>query len=282
MVELKIPAMLFFKRILKDVKPAAGAVPPVERRSLKRYGINPHFPIKAVLSYSGPKGSHPPLGAPPKGWHWKGRQLDVPHPPPSGTPRKSWQWKGRLLDCSERGARIQMGPTLTMEARDLCHLKLTVEEFELTVPCHITNIREHDEGLVFGLRQDIADETTGKAFGQLIEVLALGSTLKLHGKTTEPDNSGYLVEHYVSNRPARLSVWRHATNEAVTAFEFQLKDNLVRAAAGHGMQYLVGTPARSATPAQAEEIKRLFNWVVPNLAAAVPEDVRKFLHRYAV
>lgn len=212
-----------------------------------------------MLSYSGPKGSQAPLG----------------------TPQKNWHWKGRLLDCSERGVRIQMGPALKVEARDLCDLKLTVEDFELTVPCHVANIREHDEGLVFGLRQDIADETTGKAFRQLLEVLALGSTLKLHSKTTEPDKSGYLVEHYVSNRPARLSIWRHPANEAVAAFEFQLKDNLVRAAAGHGMQCLVGAQARTATSAQAAEIKRLFSWVVPNLAAAVPEDVRKFLHRYA-
>jgi hypothetical protein len=149
------------------------------------------------------------------------------------------------------------------------------------VPCHVTNIREHAEGLVFGLRQDIADEATGKAFRQLIEVLALGSTLKLHSKPAEPVKGDYLVEHYVSDRPARLSVWRHPADESVAAFEFQLRDNLVRAAEGHGLQYLVGAPARTATPAQAQEIQRLFNWVLPNLAAAVPEEVREFLQQYA-
>jgi len=251
--------MLFFKRILKDTKSAANTSLPMERRSLKRYAINPRFPIKAVLCYSGRINSQSPMGP----------------------PRPGWQWQGRLLDCSERGARIQMSPTLKVEARSLCDLRLTVEEFKLTVPCHITNIREHAEGLVFGLRQDIADEATGKAFAQLIEVLALGSTLKLHSKPAEPVKGDYLVEHYVSDRPARLSIWRHPADESVAAFEFQLRDNLVRAAEGHDLQYMVGVPPRTATPAQAQEIQRLFNWVLPNLAAAVPEEVREFLQQYA-
>jgi hypothetical protein len=251
--------MLFFKRILKETRPESKTVLGTERRGLKRYAINPLFPIKAVLCYSGRTNSQDPMGPARPGWHWQ----------------------GRLLDCSERGARIQMSPAHKVEARSLCDLRLTVEEFKLTVPCHITNIREHAEGLVFGLRQDIADEATGKAFRQLIEVLALGSTLALHSKTKERDKTGYLVEHYVSNRPARLSIWRHPADESVAAFEFQLRDNLVRAAEGHALQYLVGAPARTATPAQAQEIQRLFNWVLPNLAAAVPKDVREFLLRYS-
>lgn len=251
--------MLFFKRILKETKPAPSAVPLVERRSTKRYAISPQFPIKAVLSFI-PR-DH--TGA------------------PMSTTRHGWNWKGVLVDCSEQGARIRMGPTLKVEARDLCDLTLKINDFELTVPCHIANVDESAEGVMFGLKHDLADEAIRAAYGQLLEVLALGSTLRLHSKTAKPDETGYLVEHYVSNRPARLSVWRHPAHESVAAFEFQLKDYLVRAAAGQGLQYLAGAPARTATPAQAQEIQRLFSWVVPNLAAAVPEDVREFLQHYA-
>lgn len=251
--------MLFFKRILKESKPAANAGPVVERRSTKRYAINPHFPIKAVLSFV-PRDD---TGAP------------ISHS------RHGWNWKSTLVDCSEQGARLRMESTLKVEARDLCDLILQIDDFELTLPCHIANIAESAEGVMFGLKHDIMDDATRVGYGQLLEILALGSTLRLHSKTTEPDKSGYLVEHYTSNRPARLSLWRHPANEAVAAFEFQLKDNLVRAAAGQGLQYLVGTPARTAQAAQAMEIQRLFNWVLPNLAAAVPEDVREFLQHYA-
>ncbi len=246
--------MLFFKRILKEPEP----VPQVERRSSKRYIVNPRFPLKALLSFIG----RADTGAP------------MRHA------RPGWNWKGRLIDCSEQGVRIQLGPAIKVKARDLCDLTLTVEDFELTVPCHITNIREQTEGLVFGLKHDIEDETTWSAYRQLLEVLALGSTLKAQTKPLQPDPSGYLVEHYVSTRPARLSIWRHRADESVAAFEFQLKDNVVRVAAGHEVQYLTGADARPATAAKALEIQRLFNWVVPNIAAAVPEEVREFLKRY--
>ena len=251
--------MLFFKRILKEPEPAGAAVPPVERRSTQRYLVNPLFSIKAVLSFIGRDDTGAPMSH----------------------SRHGWNWKGRLLNCSEQGVRIQMGPTLRVQARDLCDLNLTVDDFQLSVPCHIANIRENAEGPVFGLQHDIEDEGTWQAYRQLIEVLALGSTLKLHGRTDEPDESGYRVENYVSDRPARLTIWRHPDDASVSAFEFQLKDNLVRAAERQRLEFLTGAGARPATAAKALEIQRLFSWVVPNLATAVPADVRDFLKHYA-
>jgi len=254
--------MLFFKRILKEPEPAEAAVPRVERRSTKRYLVNPQFPLRAVLSFIGRDESGAPM---------------------SNT-RQGWNWKGRLIDCSEQGVRMQMGPALKVEAREMCDLKLTLDDFQLTIPCHIANIRENPEGLVFGLKHDIEDDSTRTAYGQLIEILALGSTLKQTGKAAKPDESGYLVERYASDRPARLSLWRYPADGSVAAFEFQLKDNLVRAAAGQGMEYFTGEgdEARAATAAKSLEIQRLFSWVVPNLAAAVPDDVRDFLKHYSV
>jgi hypothetical protein len=249
--------MLFFKRILKEPAPAPGEdpIPRVERRKSKRYLVSPKFPIKAVLSFIGRDESGAPMSS----------------------TRQGWNWKGRLIDCSEQGVRIQMGPTLGVEARDLCDLKLSIQDFELTIPCHIANITLNDEGPVFGLQHDIEEESLWAAYRQLLEVLALGSTLKQKGKTTKPDESGYLVEHYVSDRPARLTVWRYPGDDSVAAFEFQLKDSLVRASLSGGLAYLTGDDQRPATAAKALEIQRLFNWVVPNLAAAVPDDVRDFL-----
>lgn len=130
--------MLLFKRILKEPEPAADTVPLVERRSTKRYIVNPQFPLQAVLSFIGRDDSGAPMS----------------------NSRHGWNWKGRLIDCSEQGVRIQMGPTLKVAARDLCDLKLIVDDFELTVPCHIANIRENAEGPVFELKHDIEDETT--------------------------------------------------------------------------------------------------------------------------
>lgn len=252
--------MLFFKRILQEPAPPAQDAPRVERRSARRFTVNPKFPLKAVLSAVGRDDSGAPMSRSRQGWHWK----------------------GRLIDCSEQGARIQMGPALKVEARDLCDLMLTVDDFALTIPCHISNIREQAGSMVFGLKHYIESEEIRQAYHQLLDVLALGSTLKLQAKTEQADASGYLVERYGSDRPSRLTVWRHPEDGSVAAFEFQLKDSLVRAAAGRGIKYLAGvTEPRPASAAKALEIQRLFNWVLPNLAPSVPADVRAFLQRFA-
>ena len=244
--------MQLFKRILRE--PAA-ETPRVERRSAQRFALNPEFPLRAVLSFIGRDDTGALMGS----------------------SRQGWNWKGRLIECSENGARMQMGPKVKAITGDSCDLLLFVEDFELTIPCHIANIRERDEGMVYGLKYDIEDEATKRGYRQLLEVVALGSTLKLLSKTTKPDESGYLLEHYVSNRPARLTIWRHPANESVAAFEFQLLNTLVRAAVGYNIKYLASPGARPVTARKALEIQRLFRWVLPNLAPVVPEDVREFL-----
>lgn len=254
--------MLFFKRILNEAEPApdGGKVPPVERRRTRRYLVNPKFPLKAVLSFSGRNDTMSP----------------------TGQPRPAWKWEGRLVDCSEQGARIHMSDARKVSARDLCDLRLTVEEFNLTIPCRISNISGKETDLQFGLLYDYMDEAPRKAYRQLLDVLALGSALVLKSKAAKPDASGYLVEHYTSDRPARLTVWRLPKDKGVVAFEFLLMDYLVRTVAGEGVEYRNAADGRPVTPAKAQEIKRLFQWVVPNVAEAVPADVRRILRRHAV
>lgn len=254
--------MSFFKRILKEPEPPVKPAPAVERRSLPRYPVNPEFPLKAVLSFIGRDESGAPM---------------------SNT-RHGWNWKGRLIDCSEEGARIQMGPAVKLQDNEPCDLKLSVQDHEITVPCHVTNLGETPEGVVLGLKHAIEDAATLEGYRQLLDVVALGSTLQLQSAAKKPDAAGYLVEIYAGNRGSRLTVWRHPADESVMAFEFVLKDNMVRAAAGQRVEYLSdidGTGSRPANTEKCLEIGRLFQWVVPNLPADMPEEVRDFLRHYA-
>ncbi len=254
--------MQFFKRILKQPDSEVKEVAREERRSGRRYAINPQFPLQAVLSFVGRDQNGVLLSS----------------------KRAGWNWKGRLIDFSELGARMQLGPAALAVSGDSCDLRLSLEGFALVVPCHITNMRVQTDGIFFGLKHDIADEVTQNAYRQLLDIVALGATLKPHFKKSKLDDSGYLLEQYASDQPSRLSVWRHHTDKAVTAFEFLLKDCLVRAAEGHRMEYLVGSDAadaRQASGTKSTEIHRLFHWVVPNIAPVVPTDVREFLQNYA-
>lgn len=253
--------MSFFKRILKPADEPRPVARP-ERRGGRRHVINPEFPLLAVLSFAG---------------------RDISGFPATNK-RAAWNWKGRLVDISSAGARMQLAPSVLAASGDFCELRLNLEGFAVVVPCHITNMRVERGGVFFGLKHEITDEVSRVAYRQLLEIVALGATLKPKTKTPKPDESGYLLELYASDLPSRLKVWRQETDQAVAAFEFLLKDSLVRAAKGQGVEYLPGAaaaPGRRITPTQATEIQRLFHWVVPNLAPAVPDDVREFLRRYA-
>jgi len=248
--------MLFFKRILKEPAAEAGrAVVRKERRSDRRLPIGPQFPLQAVLSFDRRGGSLAPMSAP------------------------GWDWPGQLINCSEVGARIRLGAGALASRGDFCELQLDLEGFELTLPCRITNTRVERDGIHFGLKHDIERAAVAVTYRQLLEIVALGATLKLESRAVKPDGSGLLVEQYGGDCQSRLKIWREISDRKVTAFEFLLKDCLVRAVKGQPAEYL--TDARQATPAKAVEIKRLFNWVLPNLAPTVPEDVREFLRQYA-
>lgn len=257
--------MLFFKRILKEPASSAAvavAAPAVERRGEQRYGISADFPLKVMLSFVGRDESGAPM---------------------SNT-RHGWNWKGRLIDCSEEGARMQLGPGVRVDLGEACDLKLSVQDFELTVPCLVTNLTEEPAGVVLGLNHAIEDAATLEGYRQLIDVIALGSTLKLQSRTPKPDESGYIVEVYAGTRSSRLTAWRYPGKGGVAAFEFILKDNMVRAAAGQRVEFLADIAGAGSQPATSEkcvEIGRLFQWVVPNLPADLPADLRAFLRHYA-
>ena len=256
--------MHFLKSILRrpDEEATPKAVVRKESRRAQRYAISPNFPLKAVLCFSGRDGMGTPL---------------------SGS-RVGWDLKGRLVDFSELGARLQLGPAALGTSGDFCELRLSLGGIVLEVPCHVTNVRVESEGLHYGLKLDFTDVAKLKAYRQLLDIVALGARLKLHFKKPKPDDSGYLVEQYASDRQSRLTVWRDSSDRTVSAFEFLLRDCLVRAAKGQRIEHLSGTDtaeARKATPAKSTEIQRLFQWVVPNLAPAVPADVRAFLQPYA-
>jgi hypothetical protein len=254
--------MFFFKNDREDSELTAKRDSLVEKRGKPRYSVSPQFHLNVTLAVQpGPNGDTQPADA--------------------GTPQ-GWSWKCRLLDCSEQGVRVQLEPSLKIPAGELRGLRLKVEEYGLNAPCRIANIGEQDGRGVFGLMLDLENEATFDAYWRLLETVVVGSSLKLHSKAAKPDESGYLVEHYASNRPARLSIWRHPDNQGIVAFEFRLKRHVMRAVVGNNLECL-SEPGDHPVPSnQQVELLRLFSGMASNLTQAVAPDVRELLQHYKV
>lgn len=248
--------MLFFKRIL-DVskKPATTA----NRRGDSRFVVNAGFPVNALLQIT----SRDELGQLAKAKRNEGHD-----------------WPVKLVNLSSTGARLWVPAEVRSKRGDFCRLKLDVQGYQLIVPGSVTHAAKQNGQQVFGLVLDLAAANTAAGYRQLIELVALGSSLVL-AKPLQQDGTGYNLEVYTGEPASRLSIWRSLASGEMIAFEFQLKDCLVRGHDGStGLECFTGTDSKKALPAQpahSSEIKRLFQWVVLNLAPAVPAAVQDFL-----
>ena len=253
--------MLFFKRILDVSKTPAKTI---NRREASRFVVNPEFPVQAVLNLV----SRDEFGQLPKAGRNEGQDRPV-----------------QLVNLSTTGARLQVPLEVKAKRGDFCRLKIDVQGYQLVVPGHIAHVAREEGHHVYGLVLDLGAANTSAGYRQLIELVALGSSL---AQTKAPllDGTGYQLEEYAGEPASCLSIWRSLAGGAVIAFQFQLKDCLVRGHDGStGLESFTGTDAKTARPAKAEqgeEIKRLFQWVVLNLAPAVPTEVQDFLKNHAI
>jgi hypothetical protein len=251
--------MLFFNRILKP-GPA-----PKDLRGSSRYAIGQGFPLAAVLNIVGRDEHGQPL---------------------QSRDGNGWDWKGRLVNFSSSGASMQLPLGVSASKGDRCSLILSLDSYRLKIPGHIAHLRHRPDSVVYGLKLDYADAATSKAYHQLIELVALGASLKPEKSGSDrADKSGYIVEHYGGERESHLTIWRGAPGREINWFELQMTDYCVRGNAQTGtLEFLAGKQAAKAaplTPARSEEVHRLFRWVVPNIARSVPADVRNSLLQFA-
>ncbi len=252
--------MLFFKRILKAaIKPSASQ----EKRRSNRYAINPAFPLRSILSLTGRDNFGNALKA---------------------SDNKGWDWKGQLINFSSTGARMELPPAALAAKGDDCNLKLILDRFQLIIPCRVAHVKEHRDYAVFGLELNLTQSETRLAYRQLVELVALGSSLKLV-KNDRTDESHYLVEQYGGKEGARLTIWRDPDQQRCAAFELKVKEYYIRGTAKNKkLQFFTTGESKVMRPLVASnsiEMTRLFQWIIPNLTDAVPADVQDFLKLHA-
>ena len=251
--------MLFFKRILGAPQDDA----PSERRGGQRYAVGAAFPMKVILNT--------------QGRDEMGQLL-------KSKDEAGWDWTGRLINLSTSGARMQVPSTMHSHQGDPCQLKFEIEGYQLLLPGRIAHISERRDSFIYGLQLDVSSDEHGQAYRQLVDLVALGATLQPAKPSAPDETTGYLVEQYVGEDKSRLDVWREYAGRTIVAFDFRLKEYCVRGLLDRPtLEYFVDVndETQLAPEAQTAEIHRLFHWVVPNVSATVPADVREFLQKFA-
>lgn len=254
--------MLIFKRILNFKEEAVQAS---EQRQTIRYAVGPTFPFKTVLTLQA---------------HDSDGHLVA-------TDTTGRDWAGRLVNLSSTGASIQIHHAAAGARGEACYLRFSLDSYHLQLAGTIAHFRVYRDYALCGLQFAFPDFPTQKAYLQLLEPVAIGASLTpVDPKKIKQTTPDLHMEQFTGDSSALLTIWRSGAGGPLHSFDFRMNNYGVRW--GTGMTeldtYGLTDPAGKKSPvplrlteAQQEEVRWLFCLAVPNLAKAVPMDVRKFL-----
>lgn len=250
--------MSFFKRILQFKKETPAQREQREQRHAQRYILTAETPLQCVV------------------------QL--------GSRFRS----GEPLNLSGTGLSLRLPKDVEVTRGQTCRVTLSVEKYQLPLNATIIHLRRDDRHVTLGLSLQFGDFENQQAYLQLLDPIAIGSTLapaKADGlRFAEP---GIITDRYESPADAQLTVWRTFAGQSLLGFELRLHEYYVRCR-GTPPQLEIYTSAGTASahpgytvPAlkkagdKSADIRRLFRWVVPHLNKSIPEDIRTFLAQQA-
>ncbi len=257
--------MLLFKRILNITK---ASVAPGDKRKIERYPVGHPFPFKTVVTLLGHDG--------------EGKRIL--------NDDQGQDWAGRLANLSTSGASIQVHSAAIGLRGEPCRFKISLDKYLLEIPGTIAHFRAYPQFTLCGFSFRFPDFETQKAYLQVLEPVAIGASLvPVDIKKIKQDTAGLHKEQYSGKGTSRLNIWRRTPDGDVHSFDFRMNDYGVRWTEGmaevepYGMAKLNPSGKKTASPfvqltaTQLEEVRWLFCLAVPNLAKAVPLEVRKFL-----
>jgi hypothetical protein len=271
------------------INPGKKAAPESNKRKASRYGINPTFPVKAVLSLID-KNAHSGVAS-----HGK-----------IGFKTQAWKdWTGTLVDLSATGANMHVNLAAVAFPDDVCRLKLSLGSYKIEIPGTVAHFLCYSQYANCGVQFTFPDAESEKAYFQVLEPVIIGTSLA--PVEARADNSGRHKEQYAGKNSSMLTIWRATPGGDVVSFDFRMNRYGVRWSSGltELTPYSVDTEAPTGskaavrptlklkmrapekpaggsssaplTEAQDEEVRWLFCLAVSNLSMSVAEDVRTFL-----
>ena len=242
----------FFTRILNFKRDLLGRLR--EQRTQTRYRVGADFPLLVTVALSG-DGSAP-----------------------------GCDWNGRVSDLSAGGLSVRLPPAAATARNEATTARISLEGHELAIPCAVAHFRIHPAHALCGLRLEFGDFAVQKAWHQIVEAVSLGASFTpVDGNQTPSVSTGPARRKWCSLKQARLTEWREKGSRKPDRFELILEEYQIEGRlAEPGLAISSRTnPGKAVSPTVESEVRQLFCWVVANMPATVPADLREFMHRAA-
>lgn len=245
---LKNFPMSIFRRIFNFEK---ASVEQLEKRLSQRHPIGAGFPLQGTLRNAG-------------------RDHSV-----------------KVIDMSSNGLGLIVAPGSTPSPGHHVQFQLALDHHRLELDARIAHQQDRDSGEYIGLSLVFPEFEQQKTYLQLLQPVVMGQSLRpMPAEGIFQDDPRFLKQGYTGNADNQLTVWLDPAQAlAVHSFEFRMQNYFCRGglATGRTEAGELGAtgPVLETSGGLHEEILQLFRWVIMNLSADVPENVRAFLRRFA-
>jgi hypothetical protein len=253
-----MPPVLFFKRIFNFEQAKVAQM--AENRLNTRYSPGAAFPLHSYLHLS------------------------------------RYDWKpAKVLNLSGNGIGLLGARESRATAGQDVKVKVVLGQRELVLEGRLAHFEPRPKGVYCGIGFQFTDFLMQKSYLQLLQPIAIGQSLQpVAAERIVQNEPQFIKQIFRGEGDCVLTVWLAKTlGTPLHSFEFQMHGYFCRADVQSGVleAYMresgethkgkLSNPVFDRTGGLSDEIHQLFRWILPNLSAAVPDDVRAFLHRFA-
>jgi hypothetical protein len=221
------------------------------------------------------------------------KRLSQRHPIGAGFPligtlrHAGHDYSAKVVDMSSNGLGITLTAGSAPPPGHHVEFQLALEQHRLELEARIAHQQARDPGRYIGLSLVFPEFERQKAYLQLLQPVVIGQSLRpMPAEGIFQDDPRFLKQGYSGDADNQLTVWLDRVQAlSLHRFEFRMQNYFCRGGLATGQTEAGEMGADGAVLETSgglhEEILHLFRWVVMNLSAEVPENVRDFLRRFA-
>ena len=189
---------------------------------------------------------------------------------------------GRVQEVSAYGLSVHLPPNAAASRNEATIARYDLEGRKLAIPCTVAHHRTYATHVLCGLRLQFADFPQQRAWQQIVEAVGLGASFTpVEGRRAPRPSLGLYGRQWRSLKQARLTEWRETGSRKLDHFELLLEDYRIKAWVSDPDLTIRTASGRAVMPGVETEVRQLILWVVANLPAMVPADLKEFMCRAA-
>jgi hypothetical protein len=230
------------------------------------------------------------------------QRLNTRYTPGAAFPLQAWLLVGhteltaKVKDISGNGISLLLDPGAPVPADTAVRVRLRFGAHQQLVGGQVVHLHPEGTRLHCGISLAFADFPARKTYFQLLQPIAIGQSLqRVPDDRVIQNEPQFTKQVYRGDEDSALTVWvGKADGAPLHSFEFQMRDYFCHVDGKSGVleayqredsgshKGKLSHPVFDVSGSLHAEIRQLFRWILPNLSAGVPDDVRAFLQRFAI